>query len=69
MKLSECTIGAIVTPKHKDGRDKFHPAYIGHITSFDVTLTDAGCVVIVRVRWCDNIEYSIHPANIELYED
>lgn len=70
MKISECTIGTVVTTKKNDWTGfKFYPAFVGHITGFDTTPTDTGMVINVIVRWCDGSELPIHPENIEIYKD
>lgn len=72
MKLSECTIGTVVSLKSQNEWNKdfrFYPAFLGHITGFDNVPTDTSRTVIVIVNWCDGSTSPINPANIELFED
>jgi hypothetical protein len=57
LDFSQYTLGRVVYPNS----DR---SYLGHIIGFTLNEYDTCQEIVIKVRWCDGKEYSIHPTNV-----
>ncbi len=63
------TLGRVVKHRTTTTDEANNPilgGWLGHITGFNMTRFTTCSEIILKVKWCDGTENSIHPGNVEL---